>query len=425
MRPLAYRIRPTKIEDVIGQEHLLGENKPIRKMVENKQLSSMLLFGPPGIGKTTIAQSIAGSTDIPFRSLNAVTSGKKDLETIGKEAIASDTSILLYIDEIHRYSKTQIEYLLPFMESGEIIVIGSTTESVFHSLPAAILSRSSIFELKPLSSEQISIGLKRAISDKVHGLGKFDVEYDDEAILFMAETTGGDMRSALNTLESVVISNLHENKVSLSVEMAEKFIEKKHLGYNGETTRYNLMSSMQKSIRNSDVDASLYYLAQLLESGDLPSIHRRLLVIADEDIGLANSNASTHVLTAVTISERVGLPEARITLAKAVIELCLSPKSNSAYTAIDVALATLKTGESYEPPRHLLDAHYAGAKTIGAGQGYLYPHNYPVQKLGAWVNQQCLPDKLVGTKFYSPNEVGHERAFADMYHTINEAKKRT
>lgn len=422
IRPLAYRMRPSRIEEVIGQAHLLGPNKPIRKMVDSKQLTSLLLFGPPGIGKTTIAQSITGNIDMPYRSLNAVTANKKDLDVVIKEAYSSDSSILLFIDEIHRFTKSTLEILLPAMESGDLIIIGSTTNSVFHSLPSAILSRCSVFELKSLSAPEVVTGLKRALEDKTSGLGAYNIECSEEVLMFLAETTAGDMRSALNTLESVVISNLNDDKLVLTTDMIEKFTEKKLLSYNGES--YNLLSALQKSIRGSDVDASLYYLALLLEIGDLHSIHRRLLVISDEDISLGNVNVSTHVLTAVQISERVGLPEARIPLAKAVIELCLSPKTNASYKALDAATTLIKQGHSYEPPNHLKDNHYAGASRLNI-KGYKYAHDYPASKIGAWVEQQYLPDELVGTQFYYPKENGHEKAFANIYHMILEAKKRS
>lgn len=422
IRPLAYRMRPTKIVDVLGQKHLLGINKPIRKMIENQQLSSLILFGPPGIGKTTIAQSIAGSINIPYRSLNAVTATKKDLDAVIKESLSSDSSVLLFIDEIHRFQNSTLEALLPVMEAGDLIVIGSTTNSVFHSLPRALLSRSTIFELKPLSIQDILLGLKRAIQDKINGLGMFEIKYSDEALIFLAETTAGDMRSALNTLETIVISNVIDNSIELTLEMIEKFTKKKSLSYNGESSRYNLLSAFQKSLRGSDVDASLYYLALLLESGDLESIHRRLAIIAVEDSGLGNVNLATHVLTAIQISERVGLPESRIPLSNAVIEICLSPKSNSAYKALDAAIELIKKGHSYDPPNHLKDNHYAGAHRLNI-EGYKYAHNYPVEKLGAWVNQQYLPDPLVGTRFYYPNDAGHEKNLGNMYYLILKAKE--
>lgn len=422
MRPLAHRMRPNKIEEVIGQKHLLGENKPIQRMVENKQLSSMILFGPPGIGKTTIAQAISGSTDIPFRKLNAVTSGKKDLEAVAKETQSLDTSLLLYVDEIHRYTKTQIEYLLPFTESGDIILIGSTTESVFHSLPKALLSRSRVFQLKPLSPDDILEGLKRAIQDVDNGLGKYEIEFTDEALLFLSETTGGDMRFALNTLESIVISNLENNKVHLSIELIEKSIDKKNISFSGKTSEYDFLSYLHKSVRGSDVDGALLATAMLLESGNLESLCRRIRCICDEDIGLANINLSSHVYAATEFALSMGMPEARIPIARIIIEMCLSPKSDSALSALDSALSLIRSGYTFEPPIHLRDAHYAGAKQLGI-EGYKYPHNFPVEKLGSWVYQQYLPDDLEGTQFYHPKEAGHERSFADMYQTIQKAKQ--
>ncbi|WP_254919343.1 replication-associated recombination protein A [Bacillus cereus] len=419
MRPLAYRMRPKNINEIIGQQHLLGANRPIRKMVDCEMISSMILYGPPGIGKSTIALAIANNCNMIFRSLNAVSSSKKDLEAVGKLAANSESSILLYIDEIHRFSRTQLEYLLPLMEAGDIIVIGATTESVFHSLPSAILSRCSIFELHPLKTEEIHEGLIRALKDTENGLGNYNIEYSPDTLLFLAETTGGDLRSALNILETIIITHAIDNKVSLDIQTIEKHINKKHLSYNGTSSKYNLLSALQKSIRGSDTDAALYYLAKLLETGDLNSVHRRLYIISDEDIGLANTNASTHTLTAIKISEQVGLPEARIPLSKIVIELCLSPKSNSAYRALDKALAILKSGHSYEPPLHLQDNHYYGAKEVlGKGEGYLYPHDYPVQNMGGWVDQQYLPDELKGHRFYQPNNVGHEKHFSEIHNAI-------
>lgn len=423
MRPLAYRMRPKNINEIIGQQHLLGTNKPIRRMVESAMITSMILNGPPGIGKSTIALAIANNCNLPFKSLNAVSSSKKDLEEVGKLATKAESSILLYIDEIHRFTRTQLEYLLPLMESGDIIVIGATTESVFHSLPSAILSRCSVFELLPLTTEQIHIGLNRALEDIESGFGEYDIEVAPETIMFLAESTGGDLRSALNTLETIINTHAVDKKVKLDIQTIEKHIKKKYLAFNGTSSKYNLLSALQKSIRGSDCDAALYYLAKLIETGDLDSIHRRLLVTSEEDIGLANTNASTHTLTGISISERVGLPEARIPLSKVVIELCLSPKSNSAYKALDKASAILKSGHSYEPPLHLQDNHYYGAKEfLGKGVGYLYPHDYPVQNMGGWVNQQYLPDELKEHRFYQPNKVGHEKHFTEIHTAILQQK---
>ncbi|AMM45019.1 recombination protein RarA [Bacillus phage SP-15] len=422
--PLANRIRPTTIEEVIGQSHLLGEDKPLYKMIKNNQLSSLILHGPPGIGKTTIASAIAGSCGLPFEQLNAVSAGKKDLEKVTKEYKEEDTSVVLYVDEIHRFTKNQVEYLLPYVESGKIILVGSTTESVYHALPSAILSRCTVFELKPLTSEEIVLGLSRALQDK-DGLVEYMITWDDSLLERIAQLSGGDMRSALNILEVLVVTNADtetKQTVNLTLEMVDSVSGTKNLGYNGKDTLYDLMSAFQKSIRGSDVNAALYYLALLIESGDLPSICRRLLVIADEDIGLARPEVATHVLTAVQITERIGLPEARITLSKAVIELCLSPKSNTAYQAIDNALADIRNGQAYSPPDHLKDAHYKSAADRGHGVGYLYPHNYELQDYGGWCNQQYLPDKLRGRLYYRPKNNGYERGISSIYWGLEQLK---
>lgn len=424
MRPLAHRMRPSTLEEVYGQTHLVGEGKPIRKMVENKQVSSMILFGPPGIGKTTIAQAVAGSAGLPFRSLNAVSCSKKDLTDVIKEAEALDTSLLLYISEIHRLSRGTIEVLLPVIEDGSLVVIGSTTESVFHSIPAAIRSRCTLFKLESLSVEEICSAMKKAIKDKDKGLGKYDITYENEVLTFLAERTGGDMRSALNTLENVVITNLVDGKANLTIPMVEELVGQKHVAHNGESSTYNLLSAFHKSIRGSDVDAALYYLALLMEAGEFINLHRRMLAIADEDIGLAgNPNISTQVYTSVAISEKLGYPECKYALAKAVILLCLNSKSNSVGIAINSAIDCVKEGKTFEPPKHLRDNHFKGAATLGH-IGYKYPHDYPVSRLGGWVEQQYLPDELVNTQFYQPKENGHEKAYAEMYQMIQQAKKK-
>lgn len=420
MRPLAHRMRPEKIEDVIGQQHLIGEGKPIRRMVQNKRLQSMIFQGPPGTGKTTIARAIAASSDLPYESVNAVNAKKSDLQKIAEKAEKDEkTSVLLYVDEIHRFTKTQVEILLPVIESGDIVLIGSTTESVFHSLPSGIRSRCAIYELYPLSEADILLALERALRDKENGLGTYKVKMDEDTLSFISKGTGGDMRSALSVLESVVVTHGNEEtETTIDMSMVEGLMNKKNLGYNGKNTQYDLMSAFQKSIRGSDVNASLYYLGVLIQSGDLTAITRRLLVIADEDIGLSNTSASTHTLTAVTIAERVGFPEARIPLAKIVIELCLSPKSNSAYQALDAAISSIKQGEVGDIPDYLKDAHYAGAKELGRGLTYQYPHDH-----GGWVNQDYLPEKLKNKRFYEPKGIGHEKQMGELYKKLNERKK--
>lgn len=420
--PLAYRMRPKTIENVIGQTHLLGEGKPINRMVRNNRVSSMILFGPPGIGKTSIASAIAGSISIPFRKLNAVSAGKKDLEEVVKEAKFLNDSICLYVDEIHRFSKTQIEYLLPFVESGEIVLVGATTESVFHSLPGAILSRCTVYELKPLSPDEIIIGLERALNDEEQGLALYNVGFEEGVLNHIAAACGGDMRSALNALETIVISNADKHateKTVITMGMAEEQLHKKSMGYNGEDTLYNLMSAYQKSCRGSDVNAALHYLARMLESGELITVCRRLLVIAWEDVGLADPSVGSTVLDAIQSAERLGLPEARIPLSVATTIVCLSPKSNTAYTALDLAWNDVREGNIGDVPDSLKDAHYSGAKKLNRGIGYKYPHDF-----GGWVDQQYLPDILKHKEYYQPKDHGKEKNYALMYNKIKEIKSR-
>lgn len=418
--PLAHKMRPTTIDEVIGQSHLLGEGKPISRMIKNKRISSMILFGPPGIGKTSIAGAIANSISIPFMKLNAVAAGKKDLEDVVKQGKVLECSICLYVDEIHRFSKTQIEYLLPYLESGEIVLIGSTTESVIHSLPSAILSRCTIFELKPLSVQDIKIGLERALKDRDRGLGCFSVRFEDDAFDHIAAVCGGDLRTALNALEGLVISNIEIGfnvETLITMEKVEEALNKKSMGYNGEDTLYNLMSAYQKSCRGSDINAAMHYLARMLESGDLITICRRMLVIAWEDVGLADPNVGNIVYSAVQSAERLGLPEARIPLAVATSVICLTPKSNTAYTALDRAWDDIRKGRVDDIPDFLKDAHYSGAAQLGRGIGYKYPHDF-----GGWVDQQYLPDILKDTEYYVPKERGAEKAYAASYNRIKELK---
>lgn len=420
--PLAFRMRPSKIEDVIGQQHLLGDGKPISRMLRNGRVSSMILFGPPGIGKTSIASAIAGSISLLFRKLNAVSAGKKDLEEVVKEAKELQSSICLYVDEIHRFNKTQIEYLLPFVESGEIILIGATTESVMHSLPSAIISRCTIYELKPLSPVDINIGLNRALNDAENGLGEYNVVFEDGALDHIAHACGGDMRSALNALENIVFTQADRGafeKTVITLTMCEEALNKKSMGYNGEETLYNLMSAFQKSCRGSDVNAALHYLARMLETGDLVTVCRRLLVIAWEDVGLVDPNVGNIVLSAIESAERLGLPEARIPLSVATCVICLTPKSNTAYTALDRAWEDVRKGNTGDVPDHLKDAHYAGASKIGRGIGYKYPHDF-----GGWVDQQYLPDILKHVEYYIPKSRGKEKVYGELYSKIMELRQK-
>lgn len=404
MQPLAYRMRPKNLDEVVGQEHLVGNKKIIRRMVEAKLLSSMILYGPPGIGKTSIASAIAGSTKYAFRKLNAATDTKKDLQIVAEEGKMSGTVILL-LDEIHRLDKTKQDFLLPLLESGNIILIGATTENPYISISPAIRSRCQIFELHRLKKGDISHAIDRALKDSETGLGKYNVELTKDARNLLIEKGNGDLRATLNALELAVLSTKEEkqenadNKLVIDKAEMQDSIQFKSQNYdaNGDG-HYDLLSAFQKSIRGSDTDAALYYLGNLCESGDLVAICRRLLVIAYEDIGLANPPACSRAVNAVQAAQMVGLPEARIILSNAVIELCLSPKSNSAITAIDAAIGDIRNKQNDPIPDSLKDAHYKGAATLNHGVSYLYPHDFQ----GDWIAQQYLPNNLKNVSYFNP-----------------------
>lgn len=404
MQPLAYRMRPKNLDEVVGQEHLVGNKKIIRRMVEAKLLSSMILYGPPGIGKTSIASAIAGSTKYAFRKLNAATDTKKDLQIVAEEGKMSGTVILL-LDEIHRLDKTKQDFLLPLLESGNIILIGATTENPYISISPAIRSRCQIFELHRLKEMDISHAIDRALKDSETGLGKYNVELTKDARNLLIEKGNGDLRATLNALELAVLSTKEEkqenadNKLVINKAEMQDSIQFKSQNYdaNGDG-HYDLLSAFQKSIRGSDTDAALYYLGNLCESGDLVAICRRLLVIAYEDVGLANPPACSRAVNAVQAAQMVGLPEARIILSNAVIELCLSPKSNSAITAIDSAIGDIRNKQNDPIPDSLKDAHYKGAATLNHGVSYLYPHDFQ----GDWIAQQYLPNNLKNVSYFNP-----------------------
>ena len=416
-QPLAYRMRPRKIEEVIGQQHLVGPGKIIDRMVRAQRLTSMILYGPPGTGKTSIASAIAGSTQHAFRVLNAATDSKKDIEVVVEEAKMSGTVILL-LDEIHRLNKVKQDYLLPHLESGRVILIGATTENPYISINPAIRSRVQIFEVKPLTSDEIVEGLTNALYDSERGLGHYQVEMDDSILRHFAHVTNGDIRSALNSLELAVLSTeANENgKVVITQDIAEECLQRKRLAHDKDgDAHYDTISALQKSIRGSDVDAALYYLAILLEAGELIIACRRLLVIAYEDIGLGNPQATERTVAAVEAAEKLGLPEARIPLAFATVELALSPKSNTTMVALDSALTDIRSGNIGPIPDHLRDAHYSGAFKLGRGVEYKYPHSYP----GHWVLQQYLPDNVKSKQYFKPDPTGkYEEALANVYKKI-------
>ena len=417
-QPLAYRMRPKDINGIIGQDHLVGENKVIRRMVTANQLASMILFGPPGTGKTSMAEALAKSLKLPYRELNAVIDKKKDMEIVVEEAKMSGSMVLI-LDEVHRLDKAKQDFLLPHLENNLLTLIGCTTSNPYHSINPAIRSRTHLFELNALKPDDVAIALKRALEDKEEGYGNETILISDDALNHFAQSANGDLRAALNGLELAVSSTPTNQKdeKNITLEIAEECMQKKSFSHDkGGDAHYDVLSAFQKSIRGSDVNASLHYLARLIEAGDLESIARRLVVIAYEYIGIANHQAGPRALAAVQAAERLGFPEGRIPLAVAVTELALSPKSNSAYSALDSALADIKKGNIGEIPNHLKDAHYSGAKEIGRGVGYKYPHNYN----NGWVKQQYLPDNIKHKKYYQPNENSKfERAFKQVYDNIN------
>lgn len=418
--PLASRMRPKNIDEIISQQHLVGPRGIIHRMVETKRLSSMIFYGPPGIGKTSIAKAISGSTAYKFRQLNAVTNTKKDMQLVVEEAKMSGQVILL-LDEIHRLDKAKQDFLLPHLENGKIVLIGATTSNPYHAINPAIRSRAQIFELYPLNEEDIKVALMRAIEDDSRGLASYHPHIDEDAIEYFSTQSQGDVRSALNALELAVLSADEDNgERHVTLTDAQDCLQKgAFVSDKDGDMHYDVMSAFQKSIRGSDVNAALHYLARLIAAGDLPTIVRRLLVISYEDIGLASPGAGQRTLAAIQAAERLGFPEARIPLSQAVIELCLSPKSNSAITAVDSALSDINAGNIGQIPDYLKDGHYSGAKKLGRAIGYKYPHNYD----NGYVAQQYLPDKLKNREYYTPKTTSKtEQQFKAVYDNLKQQK---
>ncbi|MDN6233114.1 MAG: replication-associated recombination protein A [Staphylococcus simulans] len=415
--PLASRMRPQNLDEIISQQHLVGPKGIIRRMVESKRLTSMIFYGPPGIGKTSIAKAIAGSTQFKFRQLNAVTNTKKDMQMVVEEAKMSGQVILL-LDEIHRLDKAKQDFLLPHLENGKIVLIGATTSNPYHAINPAIRSRAQIFELYPLTEEDVAVALERALADEERGLASYHATVDHDAMQYFSTQSHGDVRSALNALElSVLSAKPDENdKIHVSLEDAKDCMQKgSFVSDKDGDMHYDVMSAFQKSIRGSDTDAALHYLARLIEAGDLPTIARRLLVISYEDIGLASPGAGQRTLAAIESAERLGFPEARIPLSQAVIELCLSPKSNSGIKAIDAALSDIRKGHVGQVPNHLKDGHYKGAKELGHAIGYQYPHDSE----NGFIPQQYLPDKLKNRHYYHPKTTSKtEQQLKQIYDNI-------
>lgn len=422
--PLAFRMRPKNIDEVVGQRHIIGEDTALYRMISKGHVPSMLLYGEPGIGKTSMAYAIAGTSHLPFIALNATVSGKKDVEEVVAEARITG-KVILFLDEIHRFNKLQQDTLLPHVEKGSIVLIGATTENPFHDVNPAIRSRcGEILQLQRLEPEDLVNLLERSLHDEDSGLGKMTIEMTDSQIRKIAEGVNGDARKALTLLESIIsASDEEDGKVVVEDWLIDNLIGR--IGLVGDkkgSHHYNLLSALQKSVRGSDVNAAIFYLANLLETGDLIAVSRRLLVMAYEDIGLAAPEVGPHVLAATEAAVRLGMPEARIPLANAVIEMCLASKSNSAYKAVDAAVKAINEGKTGDIPLHLRDTHYAGAAELGHG-GYRYPHDTPIGSFGGWVNQQYLPDKIKQEEYYEPVLAGEEKRLAGIYERLKEFRK--
>ncbi|MBQ2860139.1 MAG: replication-associated recombination protein A [Peptococcaceae bacterium] len=405
--PLAQRMRPQTLDEILGQEHIIGPGKLLRRAIETDKLSSLIFYGTPGCGKTTIASVIANVTDKFYESLNAVTDGVAELRKVTAKAeenlamYAKQT--ILFIDEIHRFNKGQQDALLPWVEKGIIVLIGATTQNPYFSLNPALLSRSMIFELHPLSKEDIALLIERSCKDIKRGFGAYKLELTPEAIEHLCNCAQGDARIALNGLELAVLSSRPDaNGVRMiDLSVVEESIQRPAVVYdNTGDEHYDIVSAFIKSMRGSDPDATIYYLARMLDAGEDPLfIARRIVVHAAEDVGLADPQALQVAQSATAALQFIGMPEGRIVLAEAALYVAKAPKSNSVITAIDGALSAVRSGKIGAVPNHLKDAHYAGAHKLGHGIGYLYPHDNP----SGWVEQQYLPDNLTGEKFYFEN----------------------
>ena len=415
--PLASRIRPKTIDEVVGQEHIIAKDKLLYRAIKADKLSSVIFYGPPGTGKTTLAKVIANTTSAEFCQINATVAGKKDMEDVvsaAKQVLAtSGCKTILFIDEIHRFNKGQQDYLLPFVEDGTITLIGATTENPYFEVNGALLSRSQIFELKPLSEENIKTLINRALTDKENGLGAFDADITEEALDFLADQAGGDARRALNAVELSVMTTerSEDSHIHITLSVAEECIQKRAVLFDKDgDNHYDTISAFIKSMRGSDPDAAVYYLAKMLYAGeDIKFIARRMMICASEDVGNADPNALSVAVAASLAVERVGMPEAQIILSQAVTYIATAPKSNAAVRAIEEATAAVKEKGDLKVPAHLQDAHYKGAAKLGHGIGYKYPHDFK----NDYCEQQYLPYELTGETFYHPSFNGYEAKIID------------
>ncbi|MCI9440254.1 MAG: replication-associated recombination protein A [Ruminococcus sp.] len=410
--PLASRMRPAALEEVVGQRHIIGKDKLLYRAIRADKLGSIIFYGPPGTGKTTLAKVIANTTSAEFKQINATSAGKKDMENVVNEAKdllgMYQKKTILFIDEIHRFNKGQQDYLLPFVEDGTITLIGATTENPYFEVNGALISRSSIFELKALDKEDIKTLLRRAVYDKEKGMGTFHAQIDEDALDFLADISGGDARNALNAVELGILTTerSEDGIIHITLEVASECIQKRVVRYdkNGDN-HYDTISAFIKSMRGSAPDAAVYYLAKMLYAGeDIKFIARRIMICAAEDVGNADPQALTVAVSAAQAVERIGMPEAEIILSQAVLYVASAPKSNSAVMAIAAAKESINQIHTTVPV-HLQDAHYKGAKKIGHGIGYKYAHDYPDH----YVEQQYLPDEIKDARFYEPGGLGYEK----------------
>ena len=421
--PLASRMRPTTLDEVVGQQHIVGKDKLLYRAIKADKLSSIIFYGPPGTGKTTLAKVIAHTTSAEFMQINATSAGKKDMEEVVEQAKANQgmyqKKTILFIDEIHRFNKGQQDYLLPFVEDGTIILIGATTENPYFEVNGALLSRSVIFELKKLSADDIKTLIKRALTDKEKGMGAYDAQIDDDALDFLADVSNGDARAALTAIELGVLTTdrAEDGIIHITIDVASECIQKRVISYDKKgDNHYDTISAFIKSMRGSDPDAAVYYLARMLYAGeDVKFIARRIMILASEDIGNADPMAMVVAASAAAEVERVGMPEAQIILSQAVTYMACAPKSNASYNAISAAMSCVKQTKTPAVPAHLQDAHYGAAEKLGHGVGYKYAHDYP----NHYVKQQYLPDGLTDRVFYKPTDIGYEakiRAHMDELH---------
>lgn len=417
--PLASRLRPTTLDEVVGQTHIIGKDKLLHRAIIADQLGSIILYGPPGTGKTTLAKVIANTTKANFRQINATVAGKKDMEEVVKEAKDAlgmyGRKTILFVDEIHRFNKSQQDYLLPFVEDGTLILIGATTENPYFEVNGALISRSRVFELKALEKEDIKELLLRAVYNEEKGMGSYHAVIDEDALEFLADVANGDARAALNAIELGILTTERAPDGSIHIDLptAQECIQKRVVRYdkNGDN-HYDTISAFIKSMRGTDPDAAVYYLARMLYAGeDIKFIARRIMICAAEDVGNADPMALTVAVSVAQAVERIGMPEAQIILSQAVLYVASAPKSNSAVEAVSAAMEAVKSQKTMPVPVHLQDKHYKGAEKLGHGAGYQYAHDYP----NHYVKQQYLPDGMEGTTFYHPSGQGYERQIQEYF----------